>query len=297
MQEQYYQILGIQKEASPEEIKKAFRKQALKYHPDKNPSEDANRRFLLICEAYEALLEDISPKNDPVIPFSDEISKKKYHKELTPEELEKRMKWAREYAERKAFQEEHIHQISMAQMKRSSMRFLIPSSILICSILLSFITLDYIILKPKKIEGVLLNHSQSGFRMTYLIYDIAGSQKHKLEHPESANHDVFIHLYSRINEENWHAVYRNTLVNVLQTPLFDDYIGFEVKDSKEPIVYHRGRLHFLFWLYFGIFLAPLVVRFFKGANSFYIVFVYLTTYLGLVTSGLYILQFLFFKTW
>lgn len=52
----YYKILGVQKEATDEEIKKAYRKLALKYHPDKNPNNpEAERKFKEAAEAFEVL--------------------------------------------------------------------------------------------------------------------------------------------------------------------------------------------------------------------------------------------------
>lgn len=55
MGKDYYKILGIQKGTAEDEIKKAYRKLALKYHPDKNKSPDAEERFKEIAEAYDVL--------------------------------------------------------------------------------------------------------------------------------------------------------------------------------------------------------------------------------------------------
>ncbi|CAG0883257.1 unnamed protein product [Cyprideis torosa] len=62
----YYSILGVKKNAKDREIKKAFRKLAMKYHPDRNKDPGAEDKFKEIAEAYEVL--------------SDEDKRRKYDK-------------------------------------------------------------------------------------------------------------------------------------------------------------------------------------------------------------------------
>ena len=56
MKEDYYKILGISKDSSQSEIKKAYRKKAIQFHPDKNPDDkNAEVEFKKAAEAYEVL--------------------------------------------------------------------------------------------------------------------------------------------------------------------------------------------------------------------------------------------------
>ncbi len=57
-EQDYYEILGVDRNASKDEIKKAYRKLAMQYHPDRNKDPDAEEKFKKISEAYAVLSDD-----------------------------------------------------------------------------------------------------------------------------------------------------------------------------------------------------------------------------------------------
>ena len=81
-QQDYYEILGLKKGAGAEEIKKAYRKLALKYHPDKNPGDKAAEdRFKEISEAY-AVLSDPQKKTQ-----YDQFGSAGFHQRYSQEDI------------------------------------------------------------------------------------------------------------------------------------------------------------------------------------------------------------------
>lgn len=81
-QQDYYEVLGLKKGASADEIKKAFRKLAIKYHPDKNPGDKkAEDRFKEINEAY-AVLSDPEKKSQ-----YDQFGSTGFHQRYSQEDI------------------------------------------------------------------------------------------------------------------------------------------------------------------------------------------------------------------
>ena len=62
--DKYYKILEIETNASEEDIKKAYKKLALKYHPDRNSEQDAEAKFKEISDAYQVLTNKSNPQQN-----------------------------------------------------------------------------------------------------------------------------------------------------------------------------------------------------------------------------------------
>jgi len=127
-----YEVLGLTKTASKEDVKKRYRKLALSYHPDKNSDPKSKERFLLITEAYKTILAGktyIGQKE--VLPNKPSHSPKE-----TLEERKKRAHAYAAYAQRK-------HKAELAQFKQSSIAVLSRKLSFIYLLIGLFIIGDY----------------------------------------------------------------------------------------------------------------------------------------------------------
>lgn len=95
--EKYFNILGIKPTTDQKQIKKAYRRQALKYHPDTNKTENAHYNFILISEAYEVLSGQKKPRKS---------SKANYRPKTKEEIIAEKVKLAKERWKRQ--QEEEL---------------------------------------------------------------------------------------------------------------------------------------------------------------------------------------------
>ena len=114
----YYKVLNVRRGATKPEIKRAYYKLAMKYHPDRNPSESAHEQFIIISEAYDALMNDKTKRR--VIPKRKKAPQKppektKTHKDpsyqkASPEERRRRYKAAQERIKREglAYYEQYL---------------------------------------------------------------------------------------------------------------------------------------------------------------------------------------------
>lgn len=83
----YYKVLGVSREASYEEIKKAYRRKAKEHHPDVSSSGSAHKEFALINEAYSVLADpDKKRKYDLRLAYGDFFISSKHHHKTPPQE-------------------------------------------------------------------------------------------------------------------------------------------------------------------------------------------------------------------
>ena len=261
MAKNYHKTLGISSSASKSEIKRAYRRLAMKYHPDKNSSEQAQKLFIEINEAYAFLSnEKISVLNTQQKNYNDS-SKKNFSKE----ELEKRIRWAKQYAKYKKIKEEKINEISYHKIQNSSLGW-IASLISSISITLAIIIfLDFKILPPLSFKVDLLTN-----------YIDMGSQKLALKlRDNKQNEFTFGVSFDDIKRVNIASINE---YSCQKSRLLRQNTNMILKiNDQEVSIFNHYCVYKVFYFYLVILLLPLITLISKGPNSVYILSTYIIT--------------------
>lgn len=108
-QPDYYRVLGLDPGASKKQIKSAYRKLALKYHPDRNKSAGAAKRFQEITEAYDFLLEHPDYETDRAPSYEDRVASEVLRKEREKMQQRVRAQRAKKKAQDDYFKKPEWH--------------------------------------------------------------------------------------------------------------------------------------------------------------------------------------------
>lgn len=261
MTKNYYKTLGISSSASKSEIKRAYRRLAMKYHPDKNSSEHAQKLFIEINEAYAFLSnEKISVLNTQQKNYNDS-SKRNF----SQEELEKRIQWAKQYAKYKKIKEEKINEISYHKIQNSSLGWITPLISSISIILAIIIFLDFKILTPLSFKVDLLTN-----------YIDMGSQKLALKlRDNKQNEFTFGVSFDDIKRVNIASINE---YSCQKSRLLRQNINMILKiNDQEVSIFNHYCVYKVFYFYLVILLLPLITLISKGPNSVYILSTYIIT--------------------
>lgn len=259
MRKTYLKILELPENASKDDIKKAYRKKAFKYHPDKNNSPEANEIFVLINQAYSNLLDEISPieKENLGAEFY-----RKYNKTLTSEELDNYLKRVEINKRNKALKEKNILSISYNELKNSFILKL-SNTIGIISITIAIIfVLDFYFLEPSNEFGI-----AKKFEEQY------NGQKIQLKLEDNS----FVTIATSLDDANFHVIRPNYLVEFFETPILNEISAVRVfGHRKVATMTNHTSFYSILGILFTLFILPLFNFITKGPNSFYIIFVHVS---------------------
>ena len=271
VRKEYLQILGLNEDASNEQIKKAWKKKALQFHPDKNPSDNAQMEFIKVCDAYQKLSDWTFEKIDePIQPEANKFYKK-YNQNLTTEDVEKRRQKAREYSKYKEMYEEYILSISYNSLRKSFL-YKFSNIVAVCSLIIgSILLLDYAVLEPKVETAVILNHEYNIDNIVYYIYDLNSqipTEKREYE------------ISSDFSSDNFKGLKYNSLIKIYRSRILNQNISFSHKDDTfQTSMINRFSIYIAFWVFIILFFLPILNFVIRGPNTLYLVVVHINAYL------------------
>ena len=271
MRKEYLKILGLNDGASDEQIKKAWKKKVLQFHPDKNPSDNAQNEFIKVCDAYQNLSSETFKNIDETIPPETNEFYKKYNENLTKEDIAKRRQKAREHNKYKEIYEEYILSISYNELRKSFL-YKFSNIVAIFSLIIgSILLIDYAVLEPKVETAVTLNYYYDVDNIVYSVYDLNYQIPTKKREYE---------LSAAYSYENYKSLNLNSFIKVYKSRILNENISFShEKDTFETSMMNRFSIYIAFWVFIVLFFLPILNFAIRGPNTLYLVIVHINAYL------------------
>ena len=271
VRKEYLKILGLNEHANDEQIKKAWKKKVLQFHPDKNPNDNAQIEFIKVCDAYQKLSDRTFEKIEESIQPEANKFYKKYNQNLTPEDVEKRRQKAREHSKYKEMYEEYILSISYNGLRKSFL-YKFSNIVAICSLIIgSILFLDYAVLEPKIETAVTLNYYYDVDNIVYSVYDLnyqIPTEKREYE------------ISAAFSCENYKSLSYNSFIKVYKSRILNENISFSrEKDTFETSMINRFSIYIAFWIFIVLFFLPILNFAIRGPNTLYLVIVHINAYL------------------
>ena len=268
-----YEILGVKVGASEEEVKKAFRKLAFKYHPDLNSSADAHEKFLNVKKAYEIII--TAERTFGEKPEESKTSKSKTRRNRTDMSREEAIRAGRERAR-------EIDRIKLQQEARAYARFK-RSMYYPWTLAMTYVSLLFFLLIAS--DAFLLTETHAGYITakkskvsTVLGIDVLTGYQLDLYNGESI----------AVSRGTGNRLAEDSHVSFARSYIFNDIPRVYVvnKDLKEFSINTFNKPPYLFFLLFiGIPLLlfyvdrPSAVFYSAGAFARYAVFIFILSYI------------------
>ena len=277
MRSRHYRTLGLQPGASELEIKKAYRKKAMIYHPDKNDGPDAEEKFMRINQAYEALIhieEEAENEQQDNASYSH-----RYRREMSPEEAAYRAEKARAYARYKEFKEKNIMQISYEQLQKNFIGKYLKFVNILCLLCAVLFIADYKVMDTKFELGMVLSTVGTEFELEAEVMSI-----------EDATMGQTYNLRTMKILEEFVPHPSNTIIKAQITPLLGEKLSYRVEGYLGPpkaAMENYSTFYMGFYPIMVLLILPLMTIFSKGPNMVYMIFAHVNSVactLGLIIA-------------
>lgn len=265
----YYKKLGLPITATEDDVRKNYRRLAMKYHPDKNPSASAQQFFIEITEAYEILT---GKRAQP----TSELKNAKTEQQEKEERIKAAQQRYKEQVFREHAEDERYYQSLITGRNWKIIRY----SAVLGSLLSLFLLLDYFL--PRHLEVDEITHyrrnvtAQSGIGTIGLVK----TKKEEYYWLSGINYTLYGEVRRVYVETSW--IFHNPIALHAQTKF-----GFH----HYPV---RFNVYSISWLLFILFLVPLFTVWYKRKEVSF-TFFYMVSYYGV--NGLIVLYLLTGDRW